>query len=127
MPPIDVAGDVRAFMTDSSAFGLSIVVTSPGGTSVDMTGYAREIGQTIEPETGQAVAGMRASIDLPLADFRAAFGSSSLPVHVASAAGAPWRVSFDDAGGVNRAYKVVDTMPDLSLGVITCTLETYRP
>lgn len=124
---LDPVADVLAILGDQDTLGQAVTVTAPDGTSEELTGFASEIGQTVEPETGQVVSGTRASVSLPLGPFRTAFGASALPVHVASGTGAPWLVEFTDAGGDARTYKVIDTMPDKRAGVLTCLLENYRP
>ena len=125
--PIDVVADAQSILTDAEGFAQSITVTDPSDVAAALTGFGLEIGTTIEPETGQPVAGARASVSIPLGPFQTAFGAGIFPGNVADGTAHPWRVSFVDAVGTTRTYKIIEVMPDMRLGVLTCTLETYRP
>jgi len=120
---LDPAADALAILTNEDDFGQAITVTAPDATTAGLVGFGLEIGQTIDGDTGQPVAGAQASISLPLGPFRMAFGAGVLPRHIPS--GAPWVVAFKDAAGDTRTYKITDVMPDLRLGVLTCMLEVY--
>lgn len=123
---LDLVADALAILADEDTFGQPVTVTDPSGAQASLAGFGLEIGTTLDPDTGAPVSGPRASLSLPLSPFRAAFGASALPLAVADGAGLPWVVAFDDSDGVPRMYRVVDTMPDLKLGVVTCMLEVYQ-
>ena len=119
------AADLQAFLGDAAGFGRSITVTDPAGSTATLTGYTADIGETIDPETGQAVSGRRASCALPIQALTDA--GLGVPRGIADASSRPWVVRFNDFAGTERVYKVSEAMPDTTVGVVTCLLEAYRP
>lgn len=117
------ADDLRLIVEDVAAFGWSIVVTNPAGEAFDVVGLSGDVGLTIDPETGVAVIGRRAHVALTFASL----ASVGTPIGMASTVGKPWRVTFPDIGGTSREFKVVETAPDQTLGLLVCLLESYRP
>lgn len=123
---LQAAADLQGILEDSvGGFGWAISVTSPVGVTAAFTGFSTDIGQTIDPETGVAISGSRASVALRIASLTAA--SMTIPKNVADTTGKPWVVKFNDINGVPRTFKVFDAMPDHALGIITLMLESYRP
>ncbi len=39
----------------------------------------------------------------------------------------PWVVRFDDINGKPYVFKVVESRPDRTIGVVVCMLESYVP
>lgn len=118
------AADLQAILEDAaSGFGWSVSVKTPAGTTVSLTGFSTDIGFTIDPDTGQAVSGRRASVALPIARLTAL--GVGLPRAVAESSSKPWLVTFEDIGGTSHTFKVVETMPDRAIGCVTCLLEAF--
>lgn len=119
----DAAADVKAILEDTDGFGLTVTVTSPAGTAAQITGIPSDIGQTIDPETGQAVTGRQVHISLPVATLRSSFGE--LPRGVLDRSEDPWRVTVQLPLMAQPAtYAVSTTMPD-EVGCLVCFLEIY--
>lgn len=119
------AADLRGILEDQGAgFGWPITVTSPTGQTLAMVGFSTDIGQSIDPETGLAVAGRRASVALSIERLTAA--GMQIPKGIASSTSKPWVVQFDDVGGTVYVFKVSEAMPDRAIGCVTCFLESYR-
>lgn len=119
------ASDFRAILEDDAAgFGWSIVVTSPAGVAVSMRGYSADVGLVIDPETGVAVIGRRASVALSIASLREA--GLGIPGGVADSSQRPWRIQFNDTEGNTFSFRVVSSMPDQTIGSVTCLLEAYQ-
>lgn len=119
------AADLLGILEDTAAgFGWPIVVRNPAGTEHAMTGFSADISQTIDPQTGVAVAGRVASVALPIARLLAA--DLGVPRNVAPNDRKPWVVAFDDIHGRPHRFKVQSARPDLSAGIVVCTLELYR-
>ncbi len=119
------ASDLQGILEDDAAgFGWPITLTNPAGVSHALKGFSTDIGLAIDPETGQAVVGRRASIALSLP--RLADVGFDIPRGIADSSSKPWVVTFADIGGTTHRWKVVDTMPDRAIGIVTCTLEVYR-
>lgn len=118
--------DLAAALEDSAGgFGWPITVTDPNGVTADLVGSSSDIGQVIDPDTGEAVSGRLASISLRLSSLAAK--GLTLPQGIADAAKKPWLVSFDDIGGTPYTFKVQQSNPDRALGVVVCLLELYTP
>lgn len=115
------AADAKAILEDaSSGFGWSLLVVSPAGAEFSVTGFATDIGQTIDPDTGQAVAGRRASVAVHM---------TALPVVpdvLADADVKPWRVQYANASGAVGLWKVIEVLPDHAMGVLVLLLEAYH-
>lgn len=119
------AADLQAIVESTAQFGWPITVTNPAGLAVELTGLSTDIHTTIDPETGQAVSGRRASVALALA--RLTSSGLGMPKAVADAASKPWVVTFNDIEGMAHTFKVCEAVPDRAIGVVVCMLEAYRP
>lgn len=119
------AADLQTFLEDTAGFGVPITVTDPAGTSVELTGFSTDIGETIDPETGTVVTGRSASVALSLA--RLTTEGLGIPRGIADGSGKPWVVTFDDIEGNAHTFKVSSSAPDRAAGIVTCMLEAYRP
>jgi len=112
--------DAGAILEDStSGFGVPVVFTSPAGVVTALTGFTQDVSVTIDPETGQAVSGRRASVAVSLASLPA------MPAAVADGSQKPWLVSFASVDGVTATWKVVEVLPDRAVGVVVLLLESY--
>lgn len=113
--------DARAILEDASGFAWPVQLTSPLGVVTSLYGFTTDVGLTIDPETGQAVAGRRASFAVARAALPA------LPEAVAESSRKPWLATFADSEGVVGTWKVIDVLPDSAVGVIVLLLEVYSP
>lgn len=118
------AADCKSILENADGFGWPITVTSPEGISVALVGLSTDIGLSIDPDTGTAVTGRRASVALSIASLQLAF--SALPRAIADGSGKPWLVRFPDVHGSPHTFKVRETAPDRALGLLLCWLEWYR-
>lgn len=118
------AADLAAIHADTvGGFGMPITVTNPDGVTAVLTGLSTDVHTTIDPETGVAVPGRRASVSLVRAQLiTAALGE---PRGIGDRGSKPWRVTFADVNGSSHAYKVVEALPDRALGSVVCILEAY--
>ena len=111
---------------DDQGFRWDITVTNPAGvSSVGLFGFADDIAQIIDPDTGQAVSGRLASVAIRIAALTAQ--SLTLPEGIADASLKPWLVAFDDINGNPYTFKVTQSNPDRAIGLVTCLLEAYTP
>ncbi len=117
--------DLAHILEDKTAgFGWDITVTDPAGTSVLLVGYSNDIGMSIDPDTGVAVSGRRASVALRISSLTTA--GLGIPKGIIDATSKPWRVTFNDIEGTSHTFKVQESHPDRALGVVTCLLELYK-
>lgn len=111
--------DAAAILADTAGFAWPVTLTSPLGVVSSLLGLTTDVGQTIDPETGQAVAGQRASFAVARSALPA------LPEAVAEDNRKPWVATFADSQGVSASWKVVEVLPDAALGVVVLILEKY--
>jgi len=115
------AADAKAILEDSaSGFGWPLTLTSPDGEPSALVGFATDVAETIDPETGVAVSGRRASVAISLSSL------PDLPAAVPDATSRPWIVTFTDVTSAASTWKVVEVLPDRALGVVVLLLEAYR-
>lgn len=117
--------DCIGIVEDLDGFAHAITVTSPEGLTAVLNGQSTDVHTTIDPETGIAVSGRRASVVLTMSALEAA--GFSLPRNIAEANSKPWVVAFADIRGTVRTFKVCDAQPDHAIGIVVCHLEAYRP
>jgi len=111
--------NARAALESMVDFGAPVTLTSPAGVASAMRGYTTDISATIDPETGQAVTGRRASAVLSLLSL------TELPVAVHDSDERPWLVTMADATGALSTWKVIEVRPDRSMGIVVLILGGY--
>lgn len=115
------AADAKAILEDSvSGFGWPLTLTSPAGEATLLTGFATDVSESVDPETGVIVSGRQASVTISLLSL------PELPTGVAESTRRPWRVTFADVTLAALTWKVVEVLPDRALGVVRLILEAYR-
>jgi hypothetical protein len=118
------AADLAAILADDvGGFAVLITVPDPNNNQATIKGQATDIGEVIDPETGVAVAGRKASVALSIRALRAA-GFATDPRGVNGSSSRPWVVEFTLPTGDAQTFKVAKTMPD-KLGCLVCLLEEY--
>ena len=117
--------DAKAILNDGvHGFGWPITLIDPEGTEVSLTGFSNDVAEVIDPDTGVAVSGRIISIALVIQDLIDA--GLKLPKAISDKAQKPWVVMFDDINGNSFTFKVQQSNPDRTLGIITCVLEFYE-
>jgi hypothetical protein len=111
--------DARAILEDAGGFTWPFTLTSPLGVVASLSGFTTDVGLTIDPETGQGVAGRRASV----AVARSAL--AEMPEAVAESTRKPWVATFADSQGEVASWKVVQVLPDRAMGVVVMIVEKY--
>jgi hypothetical protein len=123
----ETAENDLAFILEDSVdgFGWDINLTDPVGLSEDLVGYSGDISLTIDPETGVPVSGQLAHVALRITTLKGL--GFEIPRGIVETTSKPWVVVFNDIDGVQRTYKVQESNPDLTLGIVICLLENYEP
>ena len=107
-------------------FGTLIVIRDP--TDVFGTGTTKaqvgDVGQAIDPDTGLAVTGRLIHVAVRQAALVAA-GFTALPVGIADPLVKPWRLQFKPTGGVLQWFKVKESRPDRTLGIVFMLVEFW--
>lgn len=109
---------------DVGGFGWPVTLTKPDGTQGSFVARSGDVAQLIDPDTGQAVSGRLASASLRISSLTAA--GFELPQGVVDTSARPWVITFDDIGGTSHTFKVEQSDPDRTLGIVTCTLGAYQ-
>ena len=118
--------DLGLILEDSSTgFGWPITITDPAGKVESLVGFSGDIAQAIDPDTGQAVSGRLAMVSLRISSLIAA-GFTDLPRGIASTTSKPWLITFDDINGTSYTFKVQQSNPDRTLGLVKCILELWQ-
>lgn len=109
---------------EPDGFGQGITLTTPQGISNEFIGFSNDISQVIDPDTGAIVSGRAASVAINIDSIYAA--NVALPRSISDTGSKPWLVSFTSIDGEIIKFKVVQSNPDRSLGIITLILELYQ-
>lgn len=114
--------DLGQVLESETDWGVPITLTNPAGFSGSeaLTGSSQDIGRLIDPDTGQGVSGRQATVELRLSSLTAA-GFTELPLAIADTALKPWVVGF-----AGLTFKVKESHPDRTSGVISLILEFWR-
>jgi hypothetical protein len=116
--------DLGRILEDAeTGFGYPITLTDPAGSVLALTGFSNDIAQVIDPDTGQVVSGRLASVALRISTITAA--GLGLPRGIANSSSKPWIVDFNDLLGNPHKFKVFQSNPDRTIGMITLILESY--
>jgi hypothetical protein len=116
--------DLGRILEDAeTGFGYPITLTDPSGTVLRLVGFSNDIAQVIDPDTGQIVSGRSASVALRVSTIIAA--GLDLPRGIANSSSKPWVVEFDDLLGTPHKFKVFQSNPDRTIGMVTLILESY--
>lgn len=116
--------DCGLILEDTLGFAYDICITDPSGTSAKLLGFSNDVSEIIDPDTGEAVSGRTATIAIRI-ELLSCKGMG-IPENVSEADKKPWVVVFDDINGNPFTFKVFDSKPDRSLGLVVCHLESYN-
>ena len=113
-------------LEDTDLWGWPITVTDPDSLTASLFGQSGDIAQVIDPQTGDVISGRLAHCVLRISSLTTA-GFTSLPRNIASRGSKPWVVVFDDVNGSSHTFKVRQSNPDRTLGIVSLVLEGYVP
>lgn len=118
------AADLTRILSDAAGgFAVPIRVVDPSSNAATINGLATDIGIKIDPETGVAVSGRKASVAFPLAKLLEA--GLDDPRGITDNMKRPWTVTLELPTGGEGTFKISGTVPD-RLGCIVCFLEEYE-
>ncbi len=107
-----------------NADGCVITLQSPDGRLAELRGNEKNISHAVNPETGAVVSVRQTSVVVHMADLRTV---NMEPRGVSDDKGKPWVVRFTSAGtGIERTWKVTETIPDDTIGAQVLILEFYK-
>ena len=122
---IQAAADLQLILEDSAAgFGWPITLMDPSGNTAELIGFSNDIALTVDPQTGIAVSGRTAHVELSMLSLAAA--EIGIPRGISDKSSRPWVVQFNDLAGTPQVFKVSEGLPDRTLGVVRCLLEVHK-
>lgn len=117
--------DARKILNDELfGAGVPISLVAPDGTVGTLTGFSNDIGLLIDPDTGQAVSGRAATIAIHMADLQEQ--GLAIPENIIDQTSKPWIVKFSDRLNNEYTFKVSQSHPDRTMGIVTCSLVVYE-
>jgi len=117
--------DLTYILEDLMGWSWPITITNPAGLSKPIQGFSNDISQVIDPDTGLVVTGRSASIAVSKTTLINA-GFLVFPEGIADTSKKPWVVEFADNIGKSNKFKIVESTPDNTLGLIVCLLSIYK-
>lgn len=120
----DAAADFREIINSDIGASLECVITSPDGVINSFKCRMSDISQSIEPGTGDRVSGRRVSISMSLFDLKHEGFESVRGIEKKNEK--PWKVEFNNILCDQGTFKVTETAPDYTLGVIVLHLELMK-
>ncbi len=112
----------RIVENSASGFGRAIRVKTPAGVVLELTGLTRDISDAIDPDTGVNITTRQASAAIRIS----AFGAHGIPQNVPENDKRPWSVTFSDADGNPQTYRVIESKPDRTIGIVVLILEILK-
>lgn len=119
------ADTTRILEDNDTGFGWPITLIDPSDLETELIGYSNDIHEIIDPDTGVSVSGRKVSVALSISSIEAA--NIPLPYAIADEKTKPFVIKFNDNAGNEHIFKVMESNPDRTLGIITCILEIYEP
>lgn len=116
--------DLRSFIADGSGFGVDLIISTPDGiTTAEVRGLASSHNLNVDPETGLFVNTKNIHFSVSESEL----SDLGYPVRVNNeVAIKDHLITFDDSAGITRTFKIDETMPDETLGLIVCILGVYN-
>jgi hypothetical protein len=115
--------DAQRIQEDAAGFRWPMTITAPDGGEAEVYGLSQDIHLSIDPETGQTVAGRQCTASVSLLSLAAA--GMSIPKGEARQGKKPYLVEFKDISGALHVFKVAQAHPDQTLGNVIMGLEVY--
>lgn len=113
--------DIKRFTTDGG-FEVDMTLTAPGGEAIPVKSLATKHHNSVNTD-GVPINSKNSHasfIESDLTDKGLTARDSRGEVNLRN-----WLVSFADSSGVTKNYKIIETMPDETLGIIVCILGDY--
>ena len=109
---------------NKDGFKIGESINSDDLISGGLIGYSNDISQVVDPDTGMIVSGRSASISIRISTL--VLAGMSMPKGIADTNLKPWIVKFKDINLNPFTFKVQQSNPDRTLGIVTLLLELYN-
>lgn len=120
----DAAIELREIINDDLGATVVCTITSPDDVFYSFNCCMSDISQTLDVNTRERISGRRIEISVSMLDL-AEVGFESIR-GVEKKTEKPWRVEFNNVISKEGTYKIVETAPDSSLGIVVIHMEIMR-
>lgn len=120
----DAAIELQEIINDDIGATVACTITSPDGVFYAFNCRMSDISQTLDVNTRERISGRRIEISVSMIDLAEAGFESSRGIEKKTEK--PWKVEFSNVISKEETYKVVETSPDSSLGIVVIHLEIMR-
>lgn len=120
----DAAADLREIINSDVGALWICTIWAPDGRSMDFNCRMCDTSQQIDPGTNQAVSGRQVNLAISMFDLECA-GFSDIKA-IEKKTEKPWKAITENIVGVRREYKIVESNPDASLGLMALHLELLK-
>jgi hypothetical protein len=115
--------DLSEIMNDPESGGVPCTITSPSGEIETFNGFHGDIAEAIDPTTGLFISSRQVHVSVIISELIAAgFGDIRGEENEDAT---PWLVTVVDGNGREATFKVAETKPSNSMGLMPLTLELY--
>lgn len=121
--------DLATILESSSDFATAITITNPQGISNSQALNAQvgDIGQVIDADTGLAISGRLLHVAVRMSSLQCAGLGDPFPSGIADPDQKPWLVQFAPIVGVSMVFKIKETRPDRTVGILVMLCEFWEP
>lgn len=115
--------DLKEIVNDPETGGDQCTITAPDESQATFNVLNNDIHLSIDPNTGQMVTGRQATIAVLINELLdEGFEKIS---GIADKTSRPWVVEIDDVNGISGKFKVIEAVPDSTIGLEVLSLEVY--
>lgn len=115
--------DLQRIMNNEATGGRSCIITNPSGETASFKVFSTDIHVSTDPGTGIVITGRQASVAV-LTNELIAEGFSEIR-GISDSNSKPWLVTVSDVLGRECTFKVAETHPDNSIGLMILMVEEY--
>lgn len=120
--------DLSTMLESTTAgFGWETTLIDPNGSELVINGSSNDISFSIDPNTGETVSARTNTITYRLSTILAHEPfAGKVPTGVFDSTSRPWLVVVQDVNGAVGTFKIAKTMPDRTVGIVVCHLESWK-
>lgn len=120
----DAALELQEIINDDLGASLECLITSPDGINETFQCRMSDISQTIDRNNHERTSGRQIVVSLSMLDLKIS-GFDNIR-GVAKKTEKPWIATFSNVLEVSGDYKVAETAPDNTLGIVVLYLEVIK-
>lgn len=114
--------DLAVTIGDAAAgFGQPVTVTNPSGDSLQVIAQTGDATMIQTPDTGEPFVARKAHAAIRISDLQ----DLGMPEAIQDPDRKPWTVLVTGLDGTQILTRIVEALPDRTLGLVLCILERY--